>query len=93
MNEADIRRLCRCGACRGRIGRRINLVSLGRKATWEYPSAGNVLTGASGEAVAVVCDGCIDDKRDIVEAVEFREGAPVYHPVDELEKIPETVPG
>jgi len=71
---------------------------LRRKATWEYPVAGNVLTGESSEAVAIVCESCLDQKllnrersvvdaAPILEAVEFSGSEAIYHPVGELEEI------
>jgi hypothetical protein len=82
----DIARKTRCGACGGQV-RRVNFVMIELKATWEYPTAGNVVTGESGRAVAVVCDACIDAQRRVREAVEFRGDEVVYHPLESLEKI------
>lgn len=82
------RRLVRCSACGGSIGDRVNLVVLNRKATWKHPTAGNVLTGESGQAVAVCCDQCCDARRPPVEAVELNGDTVTYHPVESLEEIP-----
>src|SRR5438552_5703732 len=79
----------RCGACgKPFLGDRLNLVTLDRKATWEYPTSGNVLTGESGRAVAILCDGCVEDKVAIQEAMELRDDGLVYHPLAELETLP-----
>ena len=91
-DTAEIRRKVRCSACRGPIRDRVNLVLLRRKATWRFPTAGNVLTGEEGHAVAICCEACIDGKRDVVEAVEFAGDAVVYHSVSELEKLPPLYP-
>jgi hypothetical protein len=87
MTAADIAARCRCGACRGPVALPVNVVALDRKARWPYPTAGNVLTGAGGEAVAVVCDRCVAARAAVAEAVEFRGEAVVYHDVAELEEI------
>lgn len=93
-----VRRKVRCGCCRGKLGRLVNFVELGRRAAWEYPSAGNVITGEFGRAVAVICTKCVRQCRHpghppILEAVEFRGDEVVYHPVEELEEVPLTGEG
>jgi len=82
---AYIRKHVRCGCCGGKIGTSINMVALGYKAKWKYPTSGNVLTGESGEAVAICCDSCVNRAATVVEAVEFKGGKVVYHPLAELE--------
>jgi len=84
------RRRVRCCACAGSLRRskHVNLVSLQRRATWQYPVWRNVLTGEDGEAVAVVCDACLDANREIQEAVEFRGAEVLYHTVIDLERLP-----
>jgi len=78
----------RCGACGQVTGFCRNLVELDRKAKWDYPTAGNVLTGESGKAVAFACDKCVRDKAQVREAVEFKGDALVYHAVEDLEPVP-----
>lgn len=80
----------RCCACCGsiRMSRYVNLVAMGRRATWKYPVAANVLTGRDGEAVAVVCDGCIDSKREIRWAIETEGDRVTYHLLKDLERLP-----
>jgi hypothetical protein len=92
MDESQIRQVVRCCVCRGSLVRsaHINLVALGRRATWDYPTAGNVLTGARAEAVAIVCDECLTGVKQPEFAVEFRDGEPVYHTVGSLERIEAT---
>ena len=82
-----LRTRARCGACGGKIGRRLNIVSLRYRATWDYPCSGNVITGTDHEACAVLCDRCIDAKATIKEAIEMRDGQPVYHALETLEKL------
>ena len=96
--QSEIRAKVRCGSCHGQLGKRVNIISLSRKATWEFPSCGNILTGESGEACAIICDPCYEASEkalgrgipgvEIKEAVEFTDAGPVYHPVDGLEQIP-----
>jgi hypothetical protein len=78
----ELRKL-RCGACGGKIDR-VNLVSVGRPAKWPYPTAGNVMTGEKGEAVAVCCDHCAETGRPVVEVIELDKGQAFYHRIDEL---------
>jgi hypothetical protein len=66
----------------------INVVMLENKATWQYPSAGNVITGESGKATAIVHDDCIKNGEidgEILYAIEIKNGSIIYHPVLELE--------
>ena len=86
-----IRENVRC-ACNGSMKKsaHINMVALGKRAEWKYPIAGNVLIGQPCiEAVAVVCDECIEKKAKIRYAVEW--GDPCwgirYHPVEELKPL------
>jgi hypothetical protein len=86
MDIKEMARRVHCCSCGGKI-RRINLVELDRRAAWKYPTAGNVITGEEGKAVAILCDPCIEHKVTITEAVEFTEGGAVlYHPIESLEK-------
>jgi hypothetical protein len=94
VEQSEIRRKVRCGACRGKLTRRLNLVQLQRRARWQFPVCGNVLTGEAGLACAILCDRCAPERmgqpfrREILEAVEFTEAGPVYHPVETLEEVP-----
>jgi len=65
----------------------VNLLSLGRYAKWNYPVSGNVLTGHQGEAVAVVCDDCIDAHKLVDTAIEIRGNECFYHPILDLEPV------
>jgi protein-arginine kinase activator protein McsA len=85
-----IRERVRCCACGGRMTKsgHVNLVSLGRRATWAYPIVGNVVSGRTGEAVAIVCDACLEGKREIQFAIEFDGDEVVYHEAVDLEQMP-----
>ena len=78
---------CACGA--PSTARRIRtLVELPKKATWDYPRSGNVLTGAVNRAVAVICDPCADSDPTppIHSALKFVSRTRTeYVPVSELE--------
>jgi hypothetical protein len=74
-------RRARCGACKGRVGRGLNLVMMGFQAAWNYPTAGNVLTGEAGAAVAVLCDACCNAGVDAIEVIELAGDQLLYHPV------------
>ncbi len=64
------------------------VVAMGRRATWANPVAGNVLTGREGEAVAIVCDRCLESDREIVRVVQIEEETVIYHRVGSLEPMP-----
>ena len=64
-------RCCACDCIIGENGENINIVQLARFATWKYPIAGNLLTGARNRAVAVVCDVCIKNNVPINFAIRF----------------------
>jgi hypothetical protein len=73
----------------------VNIVALGLKPTWEYPSMGNVLTDEPNQACAVVCDACIEKYYDegfndkIKFAVELQGGKVLYHDILNLEALEE----
>ena len=84
----------KCCACEGTMAssRHLNMVSLNKRTTWEYPSWGNVLVdGSHGRAVAIICDRCVVKGRPKKAkfALERTGGRFVYHPVEELEDVPE----
>lgn len=78
---------CACGRIIGDHGSHINGVILGRLVQWEYPTAGNIITGEKGRAVAIVCDGCLDKRAHVKYAVRFKGSKVIYIPVDDLEKV------
>ncbi|MFB0544062.1 MAG: hypothetical protein ACETVR_04700 [Candidatus Bathyarchaeia archaeon] len=82
-----------CCVCGGslRDSEYINFVQLNKYAKWKYPAYGNILARdpdkkEAKRAMAVLCDRCIEEKRDPRLAVEFRgEGEIMYHPLLLLE--------
>lgn len=90
MDSAQIAAKVRCGACGGKIGR-LNMVTLDRRALWQYPTSSNLLIpNGPSRAVAMCCDTCVDQRPmpEIKEVVEFRGGKVVYHAVEFLESLP-----
>jgi hypothetical protein len=101
MNDSD--RLwdetCCCEPDGGHLiregGSHINLAMLKKKADWPYLAAMNFLVPGAKEnplAMAVVCDRCLDEKREIRYAIGGRPGnngqAEYFRvPVDELEDL------
>jgi len=86
----------KCCACSGslRSSTHINLVTLNKYATWKYPAYGNILARdpdkrGSKRAVAILCDECIEQKREAKWAVEFvGKGEDLrirYHDIENLE--------
>lgn len=72
----------------------VNMMQLGYKATWAFPTFGNVILRTSGIAGAVVCDECLENKAmEVKFAIEYTgdgeldEKEIIYHPVATLEKI------
>lgn len=67
---------CSCGKNLSAIGTRfINFIQTGKSATWDNPTIGNVITGDAGEAIAIVCDHCLEQPAgaEVKQAVEFRD--------------------
>ena len=84
------RRLVRCCACCGSMAAspHCNLVAISRRAAWKHPVVGNLLTAREGEAVAVVCDACLEAEREIRWAVEIEGERVAYHRVQDLARMP-----
>lgn len=69
--------------------RHINMIELEFKASWNYPTAGNIIYGIKGFAVALVHDECFIEGKmqgEIKYAVEFTDNDIIYHPVPEIRK-------
>jgi hypothetical protein len=66
------------------------IIVLPKKATWPYPSWGNVLNGTSGRAAAVVCGDCLLNKKKPTHAVKKDGGMFTLVPLSELEDIDES---
>lgn len=84
---------CVCDQAMNR-GKTVNMVSLRKMATWNYPTHGNILIGTHGMALAIVCDHCVvlDEhnnmtalKNEPTKAIELTaDNKIIYHPVTEL---------
>lgn len=60
-----LKRSAKCCLCEGSMARttHLNMVSLDKKASWEFPVWGNILVENSGDrAVALICDPCVEAK-------------------------------
>lgn len=60
---------CFCGEIVGNNGTHINWVLTGKKAEWNFPIGGNVVTGTKGEAMGILCDKCIDENK--IEQIKY----------------------
>lgn len=78
----------KCCACGGKVGR-VNLCTLRKRATWEFPRSGNVLTGDDHAAVAVCCDACIERRpmQPIRWAIELAGDQILYHDLASLKDL------
>lgn len=79
---------CACGRIINDHGGHLNCVMLDRLAQWKYPSAGNVITGEKGKAVAIVCDECINKQRHIKYAIHYSDNKVAYVLIHDLEVFP-----
>jgi hypothetical protein len=93
--EAFIRKRVKCCACQGSLknSKHINGICLDKLATWELPVWGNILLKdlhPEKRALAILCDECIDKKRNPKFAVEWDENYEnvKYHPVESLQDLP-----
>jgi len=80
---------CCCGESM-RNSKHLNFVQTGKRATWKYPATGNILTKQPCvEAMAILCDDCIDKRKKPLFAVEWdNEHTTVeYHPIAALEEL------
>lgn len=84
----------RCCSCEGSLqsSRYVNMVALLKEATWKYPVHGNILVYPkypTNRAVAVLCDRCIDQRREPKYAVEWdKDRTQVeYHRVEGLKNL------
>lgn len=84
MNTDEILRLVPCCTCGASLGKTLNVVGTGRRAQWLYPVMGNVITGKMGEAVAFLCDKCVEKNAPPLAAVEFSDSGVFRHPLDTL---------
>lgn len=87
--ELIISKLCKCCACEGSLesSNHINWVQIDKKATWKFPTWGNLLTDHDGMAVAYICDDCASGKKPeqgLKFAVEFEGTTVIYHDLELL---------
>jgi len=71
--------------------RHINMIQLDRKATWQFPTAGNILSSdARPRAMSVICDRCVNGKCSPKYAVEWDQKTCEirYHKIEDLENLP-----
>lgn len=73
-----IRELGNCCSCYRslRESHYVNMLTLDKYKTWEYPGWGNILAKDSdkrrlGRACAVLCDRCIEEKNEPILALEL----------------------
>lgn len=98
MNEIEkkIRNHVKCCACGGSLkpSKFVNGVVLNKLAAWKYPVWGNILVRdrySELRAVAILCDCCIEEKRQPKYAVEWSDDYSKvrYHRVEELKDLSE----
>lgn len=94
--ETMIKENIKCCACEGSLkdSDHLNIVTTSKVAVWRFPSSGNVfIPNAPNQAVAVVCDNCIETKVEVKFAVEAEPGFTnvTYHRLEDLEDEPEWV--
>jgi hypothetical protein len=90
MELERFKKIGKCCACKAylKYSESLNMAALNYHASWQYPTMGNILTGASGQAVAYLCDQCYDSGNpDIKFAVEFSGNKIIYHSLAQLNKI------
>lgn len=79
---------CACGKPM-KLSGNINVLSLNKKATWPYPTWGNMLLKPGIErikrVISVLCDECIKNKRQAIDAIEVNEEEIRYHKLSDLE--------
>lgn len=83
-----IRENVKCCSCGHSLknSKYINGISLNKIATWKHPSWGNLyVKGSHGRAISFQCDSCLNEKKTINYAVEFKDKNVIYHPVEKLE--------
>lgn len=73
----------------------VNMGMLNKRATWNYPTWGNVLLpGSGGRAVCFVCDTCQESEKKgtdpghVKYAVEISDSEYILHSIEELEDLP-----
>jgi hypothetical protein len=70
----------------------LNAIQTNYLATWDYPTAGNILTGEKGFAMAFVHDRHITKRGNLKWVVEFQGDEVIYHELSGLVKLEENLP-
>lgn len=89
MDEDWIKKNIKCCACGGSLenSRFINIVKTEKLATWKYPVSGRVdIPDYEPRAVAIVCDECIKNKKEIRHCIEWERSSYLikYHNIKSL---------
>ena len=94
--EGKVRKNVKCCACGGSLksSKFINGICLNKLADWKHPVWGNVLVKdkyPEPRAISILCDHCIEDKRQPTYAVEWSDdySKVTYHRVEDLKDLPE----
>jgi len=94
-NDKTIRARVKCCFCGGSLenSKHVNVVCLMKEARWRFPVWGNVLLGVTSFASAILCDKCVEEKKEPKFAVEWTQNLTVvkYHSVEELKDVPEEI--
>ena len=82
---------CCCDRPAGKHGKHVNLVALPYRAGWEFPAQGDFFDPVGKAAVALVCDECLAEKREIPRAIEWdgKQAKATYHDVKDLMPLQE----
>lgn len=75
-----------CCNCKSpmKTSQNFNICQVKRKATWEFPVWGNLITGEHNMAIAFICDTCLAAERPVMFVVEMRQNNLLYHPLEML---------
>lgn len=89
VDSEAIKQRVRCGSCQASLvsSRYVNMVAVNRRAEWQNPVTGNVMTGHGPQAVGFLCDGCLRSGQ-LREVVEFAGEETRYHELESLEELP-----
>ena len=92
--ETMVKQNVKCCACEGSLEgtKHMNICITGKVAHRLFPTASNVLIqNAPHNAVAIVCDNCIEAKTSIKFVIEAEPGYTkvIYHKLEDLEDEPQ----
>lgn len=96
MDEEKIKRKVHCCSCGHSLksSKFLNMLTLDKEASWKHPTWLNILVKdkyPEARAVAILCDACIDGRKEVKEALEWDEDLSriEYHDVASLKDLPE----